>query len=304
MIKRTLCFTSPAKLSVELSQLKISTFSEDGSPTDVRLRPLEDIGIVIIDNPRVSLTQSVMEGLMTHGAALIVCDKKHLPSGLMLNLEGHSLQSMRFRTQLAVSLPLRKQLWQQTVAAKIRNQAAALHIVKKEKADNMLSWAKIVKSGDSENIEARAANYYWKRMFENYPDVRRERFGEDPNALLNYGYAIVRASVARALVASGLHPSLGLFHSNKYNAYCLADDVMEPYRPYVDVLVMQMIKDGIIPQLEDKSTRQHLLSLPAIDVIVGEEYHPMMNAIRLTAASLYKCFAGETRKISYPVMQY
>lgn len=302
MIKQTLYFGNPARLNVAHNQLRIELPADPGGGERVVTRPLEDIGVVVIDSPQITLTAPVLQGLMDCGAAVIICDERHLPSGLMLRMEGHSEQSERFRKHLSASLPLKKQMWQQTVAAKIRNQKAVLEARTGDTLGNMQAWADNVKSGDSDNREARAAAYYWNRLFEHLPVASRDREGIEPNSMLNYGYAIVRAIMARALVNSGLHPTLGIFHRNKYNAYCLADDIMEPYRPYVDKLVMQIMDDNSSASIRNKDIKRQILSIPTMEVRIGGLRRPLMVAATDTAASVYKCFAGEARKIKYPEM--
>lgn len=163
-------------------------------------------------------------------------------------------------------------------------------------------WASDVKSGDSDNFEARAAAYYWKNMFPSIPDFTRDRDGCPPNNLLNYGYAILRAVVARSLVSSGLLPTLGIHHHNRYNAYCLADDIMEPYRPYVDKLVIDLVDNGINITSITKEIKQSLLTIPVLDVFISGQRSPLMIAVGQTTASVYRCFSGESRKIVYPEM--
>ena len=243
MIKQTLYFGNPAYLSLKDRQLVIRLPDKDQSVT----RPIEDIGVVIVDNKQITLTSGLIEALLGNNCALITCDSSHLPVGLMLPLCGNTTQSERFRHQLSASLPLKKQLWQQTISQKIANQAQVLKECFGVEVGNMVSWSKNVKSGDSDNLEARAAAYYWRNMFDDEDVFIRDREGEPPNNLLNYGYAILRAIVARGLVSSGLLPTLGIHHHNRYNAYCLADDIMEPYRPYVDELVVIFVRSLIIP---------------------------------------------------------
>ncbi len=297
MIKRTLYFGNRAYLSLENRQMVISKLDDDNKPVKVT-RPIEDIGVVVIDSPMVTITSGLMEALLENNCAVITCDKSHMPVGLMLPLYGNSTQNERFRDQLDASLPLKKQLWQQTISQKIANQAAILKHIGIE-CGNMMAWSRSVKSGDTDNLEGRAAAYYWRNIFPEYPDFTRGREGPPPNALLNYGYAILRAVVARALVSSGMLPTLGIHHHNRYNAYCLADDIMEPYRPYVDELVLDMLKSGYNDFL-DKEAKARLLSVPALDVVIGGRRRPLMIAVTETTASLYKCFSGECRKISYP----
>lgn len=305
MIKRTLYFGNPAYLSVRNAQLVIDKPTDGDLPPDdinqtVRTIPIEDIGVVILDHRQITVTSTVFSSLLENNVAIISCDEKSLPSGLFLPLHSNTLQSERFQDQLDASVPLRKQLWQQTVEAKIRNQAAVLKYVTGEDARNMLAWAGSVKSGDGDNMEARAAAFYWKNVFPEYDYFNRDRYGPAPNNLLNYGYAILRAVVARSLVGSGLLPTLGIHHHNRYNAYCLADDVMEPYRPYVDKLVYDIISNGNpCPQLT-KEIKTQLLGIPVLDVDIGGHRSPLIIAATTTSSSLYKCFSGVSRKILYP----
>ncbi len=311
MIKRTLCFTNPAYLSLKNEQLvvKIPQDSEQQSAISrqcsekVTTIPIEDIGVVVIDNRQITITSGVIDALLANNCALITCDGKSLPVGLMLPLCGNTTQSERFRYQIEATLPLKKQLWQQTVQAKINNQAEVLSKCTDAETACMKVWSKEVKSGDSDNLEGRAAAYYWKKLFGHIDDFNRDRDGVPPNNLLNYGYAILRAVVARALVSSGMLPTLGIHHHNRYNAYCLADDIMEPYRPYVDELVFNLVKERGLP--EDGLTREwkaELLKIPVLDVVISEKRSPLMIAVSQTTASLYRCFCGESRKIVYPIM--
>ena len=218
---------------------------------------------------------------------------------MLLPLDGNTIQSERFRAQIDATEPLKKQLWQQTVKAKIANQAAVLQ--QWDIPNNYLKTsAQTVKSGDPDNNEAKAAAYYWSNLFPAAWMFFRKREGPPPNNLLNYGYAILRATVARAIVGAGLLPTLGIFHRNRYNAFCLADDLMEPYRPYVDEIVYRMVNElGAVEEL----TKEHktvLLKIPAMDVMIDGEKSPLMLATQRTAVSLVKCFAGEQRKLVYP----
>lgn len=310
MIKRTLYFGNPSYLSLKQNQLVLrlpEVEKNDTLPESFRKEahatiPVEDIGVVVLDHQQITITQGLLEALLENNCAIITCDKQRLPVGLMLPLCGNSTQTERFRYQLQASLPLQKQLWQQTIIAKIENQAAVLRDVRGLNVANMQRWAMNVRSGDAMNLEARAAAYYWKEAFPMIEDFKRDRDGIAPNNMLNYGYAILRAVVARALVGSGLLPTWGMHHRNKYNAYCLADDVMEPYRPYVDRLVMLLYdKYGAIETLE-KHHKAELLSVPTLDVTINGKRSPLMVAVGLTTSSLQKCYAGEARKIVYPTM--
>jgi CRISP-associated protein Cas1 len=297
MIKRTLYFGNPAYLKTKNEQL-IFESAEDG---ELKTLPIEDIGVLIMDHQQITITQALIAKLLENNVALITCDSRHHPIGLMLNLDGHTLQSRKFAAQVEATVPLKKQLWQQTVSCKIDNQACMLEGVQVG-AKNLRNWAQEVKSGDADNHEAVAAAYYWKNIFAIFPDFKRDREGEPPNNLLNYGYAILRAVVARNLVASGLLPTLGIFHKNQYNAYCLADDIMEPYRPFVDKVVWTIVRmHGNFLELTPDMKKQ-LLGIPAMDVIINGEKSPLMVAVQKTTASLAKCFEGKQRKILYPVM--
>jgi CRISPR-associated protein Cas1 len=220
-----------------------------------------------------------------------------------LPLEGNTLQSERFANQINASAPLKKQLWQQTVQAKIANQASVL---KQQGTDiePMLYFERSVRSGDPDNYEGRAAAYYWKNIFNGIVDDNfvRGRFEDDPNNLLNYGYAVLRAVVARSLVGSGLLPTLGIHHRNKYNAFCLADDIMEPYRPFVDTVVLDIVKDfDDLSELTPK-LKSRLLVIPAMDVVIDGKTSPLMIATQRTTASLVECFEGVSRKVLYPTL--
>lgn len=307
MIKRTLCFSNPAYLSLKNAQLVIklpevekADVAELIKAEAVRTIPIEDIGVVVLDNRQITITQGLAEALLENNCAIITCDSAHLPVGLMLPLCGNTTQSERFRAQIDASLPLKKQLWQQTVQCKIRNQAAVLQNTRNAIVKNMLVWAGEVKSGDSDNLEGRAAAYYWRNLFPDILGFTRDREGVPPNNLLNYGYAILRAVVARALVGSGLLPTLGIHHHNRYNAYCLADDIMEPYRPYVDALVCRLVADGHITEELTVELKRELLQIPTLDVVINGKRSPLMVAVSTTTASLQKCYAGEIRKIVYP----
>jgi len=298
MIKRTLYFGNPAYLKTKNEQLVVEIL-DTGETKSV---PIEDIGIVILDHQQITITQAVMAKLLENNTALITCNQKHHPIGLQLCLDGHTLQSQKFKVQIAASVPLKKQLWQQTVAAKIQNQAALLSAERAE-SKYLVKLANTVKSADSANNEAKAALHYWKHIFPDFLQFTRDPEGVPPNNLLNYGYAILRAIVARSLVASGLLPTLGIFHRNQYNAYCLADDIMEPFRPFADQVVCKIVRmNGKFLEMTP-SMKTDLLSIPAMDVMIDGQKSPLMNAVQRTTASLAKCFEGSTRKILYPVLE-
>lgn len=303
MIKRTLFFGNPAYLSTRNEQLVVKLTDAQSQEEVVKTVPIEDVGVVVLEDRQITITNGAMDALLKNNCAVITCNEKHIPTGLLLPLEGHTLQSERFGHQIESSLPLKKQLWQQTVQAKIRNQGALLKRLYGVENRCMMAWANDVKSGDSENLEGRAAAYYWKNMFPDDDVFKRDREGDAPNNLLNYGYAILRAVVARALVASGLLPTLGIHHHNRYNAYCLADDIMEPYRPYVDEVVAEILQSGLNCGELTTEIKKKLLVIPVREVQINGQRSPLMVAVTQTTASLAKCFSGELRKIVYPEMQ-
>lgn len=307
MIKKTLYFGNPVYLSLRNAQLviKIPEVVKNASLPDSFkqsteiTKPIEDIGVVVLDNQQITITSGAIEALLENNCAVVTCNSKSMPTGMLLPLDVNTTQNERFRFQIEASQPLKKQLWQQTIKAKIENQAALLKKLSRTETRCLQVWASEVKSGDVENMEARAAAYYWKHIFP-VDGFTRGRNELPPNNLLNYGYAILRAVVARALAASGMLPTLGIHHHNKYNAYCLADDIMEPYRPYVDEQVYKIITSGNTYDELTKEIKSQLLTIPTIDVTISGKRSPLMIAVGQTTASLYKCFSGEARKILYP----
>lgn len=300
MIKRTIYVGNPAYLSLKNFQMILQKAAADAEPASI---PIEDMGLLVLDNQQITVTQGLMAQLLANNCAVVTCDNKCMPVGLLLPLDGHSLQSERFRAQIDSSKPLRKQMWQQTVQAKITNQATILHQLTGAEVGNMRAWVNAVRSDDADNLEARAAAYYWRNMFPEIDDFTRDRDGMPPNNLLNYGYAILRAIIARSLVGSGLLPTLGIHHHNKYNAYCLADDIMEPYRPFVDRLVKQIVAKYDNDDLWhiSKEMKRDLLAIPTLDVKINGRRSPLLVAATITTSSVAKCYAGETKTILYPV---
>lgn len=296
MIKRTLFFGNPAYLSTKNEQLIISFPDKDQETKKVAI---EDIGVIVLESQQITITNGLLEKLTNNNVALINCDQYHLPIGLLMPLNGHTEQTKRFKNQINASLPLQKNLWQQTISAKIMNQAGLL----KEKGipcRKMEIWAKEVTSGDALNHESRAAIFYWKNLIpiENFT---RSQKGIPPNNLFNYGYAILRAITARAIVSSGMLPTLGIFHRNKYNTYCLADDIMEPYRPYVDLIVCHIMETEDCYDELNIEIKKQLLSIATIDVYIDGKNSPLMVAMSRTTNSLQECFEGKARKILYPI---
>ncbi len=315
MIKRTLYFGNPSYLHLQQSQLAIEYPKVEGKKS--KSVPIEDIGIVVIDHQQVTVTHAVINALIQNNAAILWCDEKHLPNGLVLPMSANHTYTEKLRCQLNASEPLKKQLWKQTVQAKIRNQAAVLYAVGMNHTP-LERWASEVSSGDTGNMESQASVHYWKEYFgciEKY--IIRSRYGAPPNNALNYGYAVLRAVIARSLVSSGCLPAVGIFHRNKYNAYCLADDVMEPYRPVVDSYVINLIKDAMrdsfsplrgdpegyeLPEDLTPEWKEKLLKIPALDVTIDGMKSPLMVAAQRTTASLMDCYEGVSRKMNYPVI--
>jgi len=294
MIKKTILFSRPARLSTQLNQLKI----EFKDQIEQRSIPIEDIGMVIMEHPQLSYTQSVLSSLAENNCAVVFIGRNFYPSGILLPFDNHQTETEHFRYQIEASEPLKKQLWQQTVVAKIKNQA---HMLEFNGLDGtaLKQKAKKVLSGDSSFEEAKAAKRYWLELFRN-ESFKRERWGDNPNHALNYGYAILRAAVARAIAGSGLLPALGIFHRNKYNSFCLADDIMEPYRPVVDHIVYTHHQK--VGWSEELNTQEKaiLLKLLVTDVQFSNQTSPLSIGLSRTTASLVRCFKGTGKKLIYP----
>lgn len=293
MIKRTLFFSSSCHLNVKDKQL-IITNKDTG---ELNQTPIEDIGFIILDNPAITFTQSVIQELSENNSAVVFCNKKHHPSSLLFHLDTHQIQTELFSSQINASEPLKKQLWQYTIKAKIRNQALLLKTNKKE-TKPLDYFYKKVKSGDPDNYEAQAARIYWKNLFNS--EFKRERFGEGANYALNYGYAILRAAVARSLSGSGLLSTLGIHHKNRYNSFCLADDIMEPYRPFVDKIVYDNLNEILKAEELNKEIKIKLLNILSMDILINKKKSPLMVGLTQTTASLAHCFKGTAKRIKYP----
>jgi CRISP-associated protein Cas1 len=294
MLKRTLFFGNPYHISTENVQLKVAC-KESG---EIKTIPIEDIGFIVFEHPHITFTQSVMQHLAENNTAVVFCDQKYHPSSMLLHLDTNQVQTERFKAQINASEPLKKQLWQQTIKTKINNQAETLNRTNKEGAEALQYLSKQVLSGDTTNQEAQAARRYWSKLFGN--DFTRERYGNEPNPALNYGYAILRAAVARALSGSGLLPTLGIHHRNKYNSFCLADDIMEPYRPFVDMLVYEMQQQRLNCMELGTAEKAALLKLLTMDIKINNKKSPLMVGLSQTTASLSRCYEGEGKKIIYP----
>lgn len=294
MIKQTLMFTSPVSLSLKDKQIVI-TFKDN---KDTVTRPIEDVGFVVIENPMVSITVPLLNELADNNVAVIFCDKKMMPKTMLMTLDGNTTQQESYKYQLNASLPMKKNVWKQLVECKIKNQSLLLNKVGKD-GGVLKPYYLNVKSGDSDNREGAAAREYWRLLFDD--GFKREREGLSPNGMLNYGYTILRAAVTRALIGSGLYPAFGVFHRNRYNAFPLADDIMEPYRPFVDEIVYHLYYDGAINEL-DSQTKRRLLRVLFSDVKMGKVTRPLENALSLTTASLLKMYKGESDKLSLPML--
>ncbi len=295
MIKRSIYIGNPAYLKLKQKQLVVE---DPKSKTIKGTVPIEDMSLLMLDHYQITLSNQLLIHLQGKNVVIISCDTHHLPFGIMLPLYGHTEYSQRIKYQMEASEPLKKQLWKQTVESKIKNQQTVLKLFNRPHEQMDLYW-QTVKSGDTTNCEGKAAQYYWKYLFENFT---RERYGYAPNNMLNFGYAVLRSIMARALVSSGLLPVLGIFHRNKYNPYCLADDVMEPYRPFVDKMVCNYISQNGIEEKLTKECKTYLLNIATQDVCMDGAVRPLMVAVTTTTASLYKCYYGELRQIKYPIL--
>lgn len=297
MIARTLFFSQPGHLGVNLAQLVYTPTRETGQPHTF---PIEDIGFVVIETTQMTLTAYALQALAENNTAVIFCDKTHTPASQLLPFSGHTLTQKHFAAQMVASEALKGRLWKQTVQAKICNQAACLSTGGKEGARWVQRHVQNVKNGDPRNCEGLAAREYWKYHTPE-TDFKRLRQGAMPNAALDYGYAVLRAATARALTGSGLSCLIGLHHHNQYNAFTLADDVMEPYRPFVDDTVLNAPARFPTEALElTREMKAALLSVLTADVLIGGMQRPLMNALSITTASLVRCFLKEETQIAYP----
>lgn len=296
MIKRTLFFVNPLYLSTQNERLSI-TEKNTGEITNL---PFEDIGYIICDNKQIVFTQSVIQKCSQHNICIIFCDDSHLPNSMLLHLVTNNVQSQLFAKQISAKENFKKVLWQTTINAKINNQASLLKKYEIENA-TLLKLRDSIKKGDETNREAVASKYYWKNLFpkENIEKFKRDRYGDTPNNFFNYGYAILRAAIAKGLSGSGLLPTLGIHHKNKYNHFCLADDIMEPYRPFVDELVLVWLLQNK-NELLDIEFKKHILTLLTADVKLNDNIKPLSIAISSTTSSLAKSFNESKCLIQYP----
>lgn len=295
MIKRTILVENKSSITTKNQQLVIKSEIRESTI------PIEDIGFLVLDHAEIYLSIPAMNLVVEHNTAIIICNSNHLPNGMLLNLNSHHIQQEIFKNQIEASIPLKKQLWQQTIVEKIRNQGELLAKITTNKNTFEFLASKVL-SGDTSNMEGVAAQQYWKHFpLPNHEKdgIKRERYGDYPNNFLNYGYAILRAATARALAGSGLLNTLGIHHKNKYNAFALADDIMEPFRPLVDEIVFKIMKR--YPEQElNTAIKAELLQLLTQTVYFKEEKSPLMVGLQKTASSLQQCYTGDRKKIKYP----
>ncbi len=290
MLKKTILIENKVSITVKNLQLIIKSEIKESSI------PVEDIGFLVLDNSEIYLSIPAMNLLIENNTSIIICNTNHLPNGMFLNLNSHHIQQEIFRNQIEASLPLKKQLWQQTIIEKITNQGILLEKITGNKNSFEFLGSKVL-SGDTSNMEGVAASQYWKSFFD--IKFKRERFGNYPNNFLNYGYAILRAATARALSGSGLLNTLGIHHKSKYNAFALADDIMEPFRPIVDEKVFELMQNYEEQELNTQ-LKSELLNILTRTVYFKEEKSTLMVALQKTASSLQQCYTGDRKKIKYP----
>lgn len=295
MLKRTLFFSTPYCLSLRNGQMIIHTRE---APDQRKSIPIEDIGFVVLEDQQTSITLPLLNALSDNNVAVILCGENRMPNTMLMNLDSNRTQGENYRSQINASEPLKKGLWKQIVEAKIRNQAALLRKLERD-GDKLKPYYMNVKSADADNREGTAAKIYWTELFGS--EFYRSREGSPPNNLLNYGYTILRAAVARAIMGSGLFPALGIFHRNRYNAFPLADDLMEPYRPYVDEIVYRLYTNGHM-QLT-REVKGELLRILFVDTRFDKIVRPLEVGLTFTTSSIAKCFAGIQKKISYPMLE-
>ncbi|HSD09075.1 type II CRISPR-associated endonuclease Cas1 [Flavobacterium sp.] len=293
MLKRSILIENKSSLTTKNSQLVIQSEIRQSSI------PIEDIGFLVLDHQEIYMSLPAMNLLIENNTAVIICSKSHFPNGMFLNLNSHHIQQEIFKNQIDASIPLKKQLWQQTVIEKITNQGLLLENITGNKNSFEFLASKVL-SGDTTNMEGVAASQYWKTFFDTYDiNFKRERFGDYPNNFLNYGYAILRAATARALSGSGLLNTLGIHHKSKYNAFALADDIMEPFRPLIDEKVFEIMQTYNEQELNTK-IKAELLQILTQTVYFKDERSPLMVALQKTASSLQQCYTGDRKKIKYP----
>ena len=295
MLKRSLVFSSPANLSLKDRQIVISLKE---SPEDKITAPIEDIGVVIIDNPAVSITIPLLNDLADNNVIVIICNSKGVPSSTLLSFGTNHYQGEILQSQIDITEPLKKGLWKQIVESKIKNQAALLNKLGK-RGDKLKPYYNNVKSGDVDNREGIAARIYFQELFGK--GFVRERSQEGINALLNYGYTILRAATARAVVGSGLFPGIGLYHHNRSNSFPLVDDLIEPYRPFVDEAVYQLLSNNCLEL--SKNVKAKLISVLYTDVFFKRTSRPLELGLTFTTSSLTRCLRKEDKELLLPLLR-
>src|SRR5574344_540583 len=295
MLKKALFFSIPMVLKLKDRQLLCNGLDD---PNNIKSFPIEDIGVIILEHQQTHVSLPLLNALAENNTSVIFCNDKMMPSAMLLNLDSNNTQSEKYRYQLAASEPLKKNLWKQIITAKIKNQAALLRKIGQD-GDLLKPLYMNVKSGDVDNREGIAAKLYWKMLFGNH--FVRQRDGDAQNVLLNYGYSILRAAVARSLMGSGLFPAFGIFHRNRYNAFPLADDMMEPYRPYVDMCVYDLHKSGFNELTKD--VKAELLKILFSDTRFGNLLRPLDIGLTMSTASLAECYSSEKKTLSFPVLE-
>lgn len=293
MIKRIVEINNPAKLTIKNKQMVISQ-----DETEKAIIPIEDLGILILDHPAITQSTGLLSACLDNNVAVVTCDKKHLPNSIFLSLDGNSLQTKVISKQIQITEPTRKRLWQAIIKAKISEQAKVLDQVIGED-HSLSSLVPKVKSGDHQNVESLAARIYWQKLFGER--FKRERDQPGINGCLNYGYAVMRASVARAIVGTGLHPSIGIHHHNKYNNLCLADDLIEPLRPIVDLNVIRITQDLDVDYLTP-DIKKRLLDVLSWNLTIGKNRFPLLIALHHYTASLRKVICNESKGLEIPYL--
>ena len=280
-------------MSIRYGQLVVKREGEQ-----VASIPCEDIGVLLVDHGGVTYTHSVFTELLRCGAAVVLCGGNHHPSGMLLPIESNSVQTERFRQQIEAKEPVKKRLWKQIIRAKIKHQAK---LVGKDSDvyPALMALRDRVRSGDPENVEAQASRKFWPVYMQDF-EFRRDINGRPPNNLLNYGYMVMRAAVARALCSAGLLPSLGIHHCNRYNAFCLTDDMLEPFRGFVEAKVRDICEREGVPDELTQAIKAKLLEVLYEPVVIGGFKGPLMVGLHRTMASLQRCFASEQKKLDLP----
>ncbi len=289
MIKRIVEISSEAHICHKNRQLVVRQIDREDAQV-----PIEDLGVLVLNDPSITMSQRIMAELASANVAVILCDKKRLPVATLTPIEGNTLHTKTLAMQVQIKETTKKRLWKSIIQAKVRAQAGALdaaHI----NSGPLRAFAEKVKTGDTTNIEAQAARVYWQRLFGK--DFRRDRYGQGPNALLNYGYTLMRSTVARAVLGAGFHPALGLHHRNQYNSFCLADDLIEPLRPAVDLHIYRLTNKGKnIPDISPESKRA-LLEVLTFNFKINGQGLPLTAALERYMATVRRVMSEEQRNI-------